>query len=288
MRNLKNRFLKLIYKIIEYLKSDFKLSRSSNKRYPEYCKIASEDNEAFQNFRNNNSYTSVLEHVSPELSKEYYQALKNLNYSDDYIYSICKILDQPGNPKKIKFNDSTTELTGSSLRYLYTGLDIKSKLNITEKINVVEIGAGYGGQSVILDKIINIENYLFVDLKEVNLLIDRFLNNFKVNFNYSFKSLEDDFQDNFEFDLIISNYAFSELPRNLQNLALNKIINKSRSGYMIVNSHNLEKAFFLKKYNFYTIDELKEIISNLIVLEEKPQSHKNNKLLTFTQPLRNS
>ena len=89
-------------------------------------------------------------------------------------------------------------------------------------------GAGYGGQSVILDKIINIENYLFVDLKEVNLLIDRFLNNFKVNFNYSFKSLEDDF----EFDLIISNYAFSELPRNLQNLALNKIINKSRSGYI--------------------------------------------------------
>ena len=102
MRKLKNRVLKLTYKIIEYLKSDFKLSRSSNKRYPEYCKIASEDNEVFQNFRNNSSYTSVLEHVSPELSKDYYQALKNLNYSDDYIYSICKILDQPGNPKKIK------------------------------------------------------------------------------------------------------------------------------------------------------------------------------------------
>lgn len=283
MRKLKNKVLKLIYKIIEYLKSDFKLSRSSNKRYPEYCKIASEDNELFQNFRNNSSYTSVLEHVSPELSKDYYQALKNLNYSDDYIYSICKILDQPGNPKKIKYSDSTNELTGSSLRYLYTGLDIKSKLNITKKINVVEIGAGFGGQSVILDKIINIENYLFVDLKEVNLLIDRFLNNFKVNFNYSFKSLEDDFQDNFEFDLIISNYAFSELPRNLQNLALNKIINKSRSGYMIVNSHNLEKDFFLKKYNFYTIDELKEIIPNLIAIEEKPQSHKNNKLLTFSR-----
>lgn len=114
---------------------------------------------------------------------------KNLNYSDDYIYSICKTVDQPGNPKKIKVSNSIAELTGSSLRYLYTGLDVKSKLNITKKINVVEIGAGYGGQSIILDKILNIENYLFVDLKEVNLLINRFLNNFKVNFNYSFKSL---------------------------------------------------------------------------------------------------
>jgi len=281
MKTFKNKILKFFYKIYEYLKSDFKLSRSSNKKYPEYCKIASEDDKVFQNFRNNSSYTSVLEHVSPELSLKYYEALKNLNYSNEYIYSICKTLDQPGNPKKIKVSNSIAELTGSSLRYLHTGLDIKSKLNITKKINVVEIGAGYGGQSIILDKILNIENYLFVDLKEVNLLIKRFLNNFKVNFNYSFKSLEDDFQNNFEFDLIISNYAFSELPRSLQNLALNKIINKSKSGYIIVNSHNLEKNFFLKKYNFHTIDELKEIVPNLIVFEEKPQSHKNNKLLTF-------
>tara|TARA_B100000427_G_scaffold155580_1_gene129345 strand:- start:302 stop:1153 length:852 start_codon:yes stop_codon:yes gene_type:complete len=282
MRKLKNRILKLIYKIIEYLKSDFKLSRSSNKRYPEYCKIASEDNQVFQNFRNNSSYTSVLEHVSPELSKEYYQALKNLNYSDDYIYSICKILDQPGNPRKIKVSNSISELTGSSLRYLYTGLDIKNKLNLNKMINVVEIGAGYGGQSVILDKILPIENYFYVDLKEVNQLIDRFVGNFNVNFNYTFNSLEDKFDYDSEFDLVISNYAFSELPRNLQNLALNKIINNSKNGYMIINSHGLEKNIFLKKYDFHTVDELKKLIPNLLILEEHPQSHKNNKLLTFS------
>ena len=283
MRKLKNRILKLIYKIIEYLKSDFKLSRSSNKRYPEYCKIASEDNEVFQNFRNNSSYTSVLEHVSPELSMEYYQALKNLNYSDDYIYSICKILDQPGNPRKIKVSNSISELTGSSLRYLYTGLDIKNKLNLKKMINVVEIGAGYGGQSVILDKILPIENYFYFDLKEVNQLIDRFVGNFNVNFNYTFNSLEDKFDYDSEFDLVISNYAFSELPRNLQNLALNKIINNSKNGYMIINSHGLEKNIFLKKYDFHTVDELKKLIPNLLILEEYPQSHKNNKLLTFSR-----
>tara|TARA_B100001121_G_scaffold302416_1_gene315004 strand:- start:2094 stop:2945 length:852 start_codon:yes stop_codon:yes gene_type:complete len=283
MRKLKNRILKLTYKIIEYLNSDFKLSRSSNKKYPEYCKIASEDNEVFQNFRNNSSYTSVLEHVSPELSKEYYQALKNLNYSDDYIYSICKILDQPGNPRKIKVNNSISELTGSSLRYLYTGLDIKNKLNLNKVINIVEIGAGYGGQSVILDKILPIENYFYVDLQEVNQLIDRFVGNFNVNFNYTFNTLEDKFDFDSEFDLVISNYAFSELPRNLQNLALNKIINNSKNGYMIINSHGLEKNIFLKKYDLHTVDELKKLIPNLLILEEYPQSHKNNKLLTFSR-----
>jgi len=283
MRKLKNRILKIIYKIIEYLKSDFKLSRSSNKKYPEYCKIASEDNEVFQNFRNNSSYTSVLEHVSPELSNEYYQALKNLNYSDDYIYSICKILDQPGNPRKFKVSNSISELTGSSLRYLYTGLDIKNKLNLNKIINVVEIGAGYGGQSVILDKILPIENYFYVDLQEVNQLIDRFVSNFNLNFNYTFNTLEDKFDYDQEFDLVISNYAFSELPRNLQNLALNKIINNSKKGYMIINSHGLEKNIFLKKYDFHTIDELKKLIPNLLTLEEYPQSHKNNKLLTFSR-----
>ena len=283
MRKLKNRAMKLIYKIIEYLKSDFKISRSSNKKYPQYCKIASEDNKVFKNFRNSSTYTSVLEHVSFELSKQYYQALKNLNYSDEYIYSICKILDQPGNPNKIKVSSSIGELTGSSLRYLYTGLDIKNKLNLNKVTNVVEIGAGYGGQSVILDKILQIENYFYIDLIEVNQLIDKFVGNFDVNFNYTFKTLQDSFKFDAEFDLVISNYAFSELPRNLQNLALDKVINNSKNGYMIINSDGLENNFFLKKYDFHTVDELKKLIPNLLILKEHPQSHKNNKLLTFSR-----
>jgi hypothetical protein len=48
MKTIKNRILKFFFKIYEYLKSDFKLSRSSNKNYPKYCKIASEDDFVFQ------------------------------------------------------------------------------------------------------------------------------------------------------------------------------------------------------------------------------------------------
>ena len=52
---------------------------------------------------------------------------------------------------------------------------------------------------------------------------------------------------------------------------------------MIINSHGLEKNIFLKKYDFHTVDELKKLIPNLLILEEYPQSHKNNKLLTFSR-----
>ena len=108
---------------------------------------------------------------------------------------------------------------------------------------------------VILDKILQIENYIYIDLIEVNQLIDKFVGNFDVNFSYTFTSLQDKFKFDSELDLVISNYAFSELPRNLQNLALDKVINNSKNGYMIINSVGLENNIFLKKYDFHTVNE---------------------------------
>ena len=281
MKKIKNRLFKKIKQFIEYLNSDFSKSRSSNKNYPKYCNDAATNEKIFENFRSNKSYTGVLEHVSFKLAKEYHLALNELGVDDKQIYDFCKILNSPGNPEKIKLSHIDNNISPSSLRYLYTGLDIRHKLNIKNKVNIVEIGAGYGGQSLILDKLVDIGNYTFVDLNEVNRLIDKFVSNFDINFSYNFLTLEDDFENHKQFDIVISNYAFSELPRNLQDLAIDKIIKKSKQGYMIINSDGLENNFFMKKYNFYKIEELKRIIPNIKVFEESPNSHKNNKVLIF-------
>ena len=281
MKKIKNRLLKRMKQLFEYMKSDFNQSRSSNKSYPDYCLEAATNKNVFKNFRNHESYTGVLEHVNIELAKKYYYAIKSWNLEDSFIQDTCSILNEPGNPKKIKINEKVQNISSSSLRYLYTGIDIKNKLDIKNKVNIIEIGAGFGGQSIILDKIIEIDNYTFVDLSEVNMLIEKFVSNFKVNFSFNLMTLQDSFENFNEFDIVISNYAFSELPRNLQDLAINKIIKKSKSGYMIVNSDGLEDKFLMKKYNFYKINELKTIIPKLKVLEESPESHKNCKLLLF-------
>ena len=64
-----------------------------------------------------------------------------------------------------------------------------------------------------------------------------FINLHKYRFEAHFSEIEI-FDSSLKYDLFLSNYAFSELPRNLQIEAANKIISKSNYGYMIVNNFN--------------------------------------------------
>jgi hypothetical protein len=106
-------------------------------------------------------------------------------------------------------------------------------------------------------------------LHEVNNLIKKFLTNFSFKFKKVHSSLESNFENNYDF--FISNYSFSELPRNLQNKALKKIINKSNAGYMIVNSDN-----FSKNYKFLTIEEYRKLFAKYEIIEENPQTSQKN------------
>ena len=65
-----------------------------------------------------------------------------------------------------------------------------------------------------------------------------------------FNSLEDSFNE--QYDLVISNFAFSELSRKLQNIAMNKIIKKSNKGFMIINSIiSMKHTIFIQKKSFF-------------------------------------
>ena len=136
------------------------------------------------------------------------------------------------------------------------------------------MGAGFGGQSLILDKIYKINNYTFIDLPQVNQLIEKFINLHKYGFQTHFSEIEI-FDSSLKYDLFLSNYAFSELPRNLQIEAANKIISKSNYGYMIVNNFNNLSFRYLSKKGY------SKTIKNMSIHEEIPESYIFNKLLTF-------
>ncbi len=125
-----------------------------------------------------------------------------------------------------------------------------------------------------MDKFFKIKNYYFIDLPDVNLLIEKFLNDHNVNFEAHFATIESIASNN-NYDLIISNYAFSELPKKMQLDAISKIINKSKMGYMLVN--NFHKISF----RYLSQNEYGKNIKNLKVHEEVPNSYLFNKLLTF-------
>tara|TARA_B100001250_G_C19667664_1_gene730014 strand:- start:47 stop:865 length:819 start_codon:yes stop_codon:yes gene_type:complete len=269
---------KVIKKIINRIKRFFKYRKSvsDNGEYPKFCRDASKDEEIFQTFRVNPQYMKILEHVSEDLAKKYFYNIKeSFGLSNKEIYEICKKLDNPGSPKLMKIVDNMPFISASALRYLSTGLQIDKLVKNKNLNNVIEIGAGYGGQAIILNDILKIDNYTFVDLKDVNLLIKKFTSHFDLNFQSKFLTLDDKFEK--EYDLVISNYSFSELPRRLQDVALNKIILNSSRGFMIMNSDS-----FNKNYNFYSKKEILEKIPSSKAELEIPNTNLNEENFTLT------
>ena len=77
-----------------------------------------------------------------------------------------------------------------------------------------------------------------------------------------------------------SNYAFSEISREFQEIYMHKIIKNSKSGFMIMNQ------ITDKSYNSYTKDELlAQIPNNPEIIEEVPLTHPDNYILVWGQTL---
>ena len=116
-----------------------------------------------------------------------------------------------------------------------------------------------------MDDLLQIKKYTYIDLPEVNSLIKKFLSNFTTSFDIVHETIDTAIQGNY--NLFISNYSFSELPNNLQNKVIKKIINNSYSGYMIINSEN-----FSQKYRFLSKEGYRSLFNNYEIKNEIPQT----------------
>ena len=100
-------------------------------------------------------------------------------------------------------------------------------------MRICEIGGGYGGQAkAIMDKC-KVGCYHIIDLPEVVKLQERFLSSTIVEcFDYA---------TGFIYDLVISNYALSEIPDN--KYYIDEVLRKSRHGYITCNTDLVKLNF---------------------------------------------
>lgn len=248
-------------------------------KYLDLCINAATDSNIFHNFRNLPDYKNILEHVDRDLAIKYYKNIrKKFKLSDKEIFLICNKLSKVGNPELVEVINNQDPISTTSLRYLNVALQIKNEFKQKSFDNVIEIGPGYGGLSIILEEFFNINHYTFIDLPEVNNLIETFIQASEVKFTFSTGVLEDSFKYK-KFDLIISNYAFSELNRKLQKKAIKDIINNSKFCYMINNSKSFMYNSKYKKLKFMSQKELLNEIKNSYIKEEEPLTAEENYLL---------
>lgn len=274
--------MKIFFTIISILYTVFLFSERTSctdvTKYREFCLLAATQDKVFQTFKSNPIYREVLEHVNYEQGKEYLQLIEN-NYPDLLSqWDLFKSNDSVGGPIT-SYYSQTGFVSPSTLRYVKILGDLCQFLGedgLTKK-RILEIGGGYGGQCKIISDWFNFLDYTIVDLPEPLALTKRYLCHFSIkNVNY-LQPYDIQFQDSF--DLVISNYAFSECSLHMQQEYFEKYILNSKAGYMIYNDSS--GAFPLS----YTALQLQELLNNsgfrAYISPEEPLTGSKNVLLTW-------
>lgn len=226
----------------------------------------------FNKFRRSFHYSKILEHVDYETGLLYIKQIILLN-PDYYLINRFKfaLRNEKGKPNKFLFRTFGWS-SPSTIRYIKIYLEIKRIFDGVKLKRIVEIGGGYGGQARIFSLAEGFQEYVIVDLPEVIELQKKYLSPVpNIKFISAFESNND--KSNFiEYDLLISNFAFSELDKRTQDLYLEKYIRRSAHGYMIWN--NINPPGFS-----YNLKEVLDLIPNSDIKNEIPLTDKDNFLI---------
>lgn len=250
-------------------------SLSDNGDYPQFCLKASLDDEIFKNFKRYKVYNEILEHVGYDLGLKYYDEIKKLDVSllKDNLITEFKKNDKVGNPILFNFNE-IENISGSTLRYIHVLAKLKQLFGSLNNKKICEIGVGYGGQCRILSSFFKLKSYTLIDLKPVLGLAQKYLDNYPLNTVIEYKTMNELSYDK-EYDLVISNYAFSEISKEFQKIYLDKVIKKSKSGFMIMNQIAPDG------FEQYSQDELLNAIPNSQIIKEIPLTYHSNYIIAW-------
>jgi putative sugar O-methyltransferase len=238
--------------------------------YLDVCRMGSLDSKVFANFRRNPAYTTILEHVSEEQGREYLSLLSATGRANRNIEEATKN-DTIGNPATMRL-DSGLTISPTTLRYLKVADDVEGLFGSLDGADVIEIGVGYGGQCRILDSLFQIKSYTLVDLKPVLNLAGEFLSKFPLRCTLRFLTMNELSPQHY--DLALSNYAYTELSREVQEIYFAKALKLSQRGYITYNS--IAPAEFRQ----LTSDELCSRLGAK-KLPEEPLTHPKNCIIVW-------
>jgi hypothetical protein len=219
----------------------------------------------------------ILEHVDFKLGYEYLRRLTPTTIAFYLNDSSQKKLSKVGSPR-VYYYSQLGWISPTIIRYLYVNqrvLDLFSKKTIQK---VGEIGIGFGGQFAITSKSLRLTEYSLYDLPVVLALAERTLNEAKL-LDGSFKSQAINPVLQNSFDLVISNYAFSELPAEVQRDYVSKIFKNTPCGYMTMNSGRSDVTG--RSSGKMSLLEIMEDIPGCEILEEDPKTGPDNYIIVW-------
>ncbi len=247
-------------------------SVSDSSTYLQIIGSAVESKESFATFRSNREYRQILEHVSKVQGYEY---LREISFGVSNLReSLSKIefLNTCGLPL-VYYYPRLGVLSPTTLRYLKVFDELSRLFPNLKNMSIAEIGGGFGGQAAVLRKLSGFKSYTIYDLPEVHQLQSKFLkaNNSELDIFYK----DGRSAPSGNFDLVISNYAVSELKRELQVAYFENVLKSSTCGYLTWNLISQDRLGGLR------VEEVLRHIPGAKVTNESPLTDEGNVLITW-------
>ncbi len=175
-------------------------------------------------------------------------------------------------------------LAPTTLRYCKVLCDLVALFPQFATIDeIAEIGVGHGGQARIVADYAaragtGLKTYTCIDLMPVLFLARQYLEHFVLKPQFRFLSKVEIGPD-WRCGLVLSNYAFSELGRALQEDYLERVLLRAGAGYLTMNS-----GLFADEWQgrpCLTAEALLTLLPNAVLLYEEPLSAPYNYIVVF-------
>lgn len=252
-------------------------SLSDTTEYQALCAAAIADRKVLARFKSEKNYTRILEHVNYEMGRKYLDFLVDEPAALELLLEVNRV--EIGNPERYHF-PGLGLVSPTQIRYAKILCEITELFGPLNNMRIIEIGVGNGGQCFQICKTYNVAGYFLYDLPVVQELTKLVLKTQGLTKEPSFPPISP-LEEN-PSDLLISNYAFSELTREHQEIYFEKIIRHSNRGYVLFNHIQNDTSKSM------SAEEFSSRIPGSIIIDETPTTHPDNVLIVwgYTRPMR--
>jgi putative sugar O-methyltransferase len=250
---------------------------SDNELYPAFCKEAAVNETAFQDFKRVPIFNLVHEHATYEEGHDYLvQVLSKSPFLLEKLESFRKN-DSIGNPRVYNYPFVGT-FSPTTLQYIKIAGDLAQHFGDLNGLKVLEIGGGDGGQCKILHDIYQFKKYTILDLPDCLELTQKALAAHNITgVDYCTPKT---FSKNENYDLIISNYSFTEFNRKMQKVFIKTLFKKTPKGFLTCNFY--PKHFGVKSLpKEELLREIKKAGLNAHEFPEEPLTGKDHFILVW-------
>lgn len=196
--------------------------------YLKVCAAAAKG-DVFNTFKSHPDYIQIVEHTKPKTGKYWLEKIKRKNNWLLYLNELFTN-DSVGNPQILNYESVTC--SPSTLQYIGVLSNLVDHFGSLSGLSIIEIGGGYGGQCKIINDVFSVKEYHIVDLYEAGLLQQRYLDHFTI----PVKTFTPEEIPDKTYDMVISNYALSEILDPLRTEYMNKVVLKAKHGYITCNT----------------------------------------------------